>query len=280
MGEDASEERNLFARSRKSTAAYVASGLGVVRVDLAPDRIGEFSLVERCSAHGVDAGDSLVAVATPDAVLVNRGEGFSDCGFGAAVAVGVDGGTVLAASPGGEVGRLDAAIPDGEAAWESIGSVGKPRRFDGPLLAAEDGVYRVAEELTSLGLTAVLDVAAAGPLAASDEGLFRYEGEEWRREHDGAASVVAADGGRGHAVDADGLLERGSDDSDGHRWERLATPGDARPVDVAHGASLYGVTEAGEFLVAAEGEQATDGRGGWRSRTLGVRGVTGLAVPS
>jgi hypothetical protein len=112
MSEDASEERSLFERSREATAAYVAGDLGVVRVDLAPDRIGEFSLVERCTARGVAAGRSLVAVATPEAVLLNRGEGFADGGFGPAVAVGVDGGTVLAASPDGAVGRL--APPDGD----------------------------------------------------------------------------------------------------------------------------------------------------------------------
>lgn len=132
------------------------------------------------------------------------------------------------------------------------------------------------------------DVAAAGPYAATDEGLFRCADGGWHCEYDSVASVVAATDGRAHAVDADGLLERGSGVAgpgdtpgtrdEGGRWERVATPGDASPVDIAHGPGLYAVTEAGEFLLAAADAQATDGRGGWRSRTLGVRGVTGLTV--
>jgi len=279
MGEDASEERSLFERSRESTAAYVAGDLGVVRVDLAPDRIGEFSLVERYTARGVAAGRSLVAVATPEAVLLNRGEGFEDGGFGPAVAVGVDGRSVLAASPDGAVGRLDLPNGDADAEWEAIGTVSAPRRFDGALLAAGDGVYRAADGLTSLGSAAARDVAAAGPYAATDEGLFRHAGGEWHREHDTLASAVAADGERAHAITDAGVLERADEsESAGDRWERLATPGHGHPVDLAHGPGLYAVTGTGEFLIAAEGEQATDGRGGWRSRTLGVRGVTGLAV--
>ena len=52
----------------------------------------------------------------------------------------------------------------------------------------------------------------------------------------------------------------------------------ARSVDLAYGACLYAVTESGEFLLAAEEEQTTDGQGGWRTRMLGIRGVTGLAA--
>jgi hypothetical protein len=279
MGEDASEERNLFTRSRESTAAYVASDLGVVRVDLAPDRIGEFSLVERCNARGVAAGDALVAVATPEEVLLDRGDGFTDRGFGDAVAVGVDGGTVYAAAPGGEIGRLDASAESSDS-WEAVGTAGEPRRFDGALLAAGDGVYRVGDGLEPLGLGSAEDVAAAGPYAASGDGLFRRTDGDWQQEYEGAASIVAADGERAHAVGKSGLLERVSDESagDATRWERLATPGNAVPVDLAYGACLYAVTAAGEFLLAAKKEQATDGQGGWRTRTLGVRGVTGLAV--
>jgi len=279
MGEDASEERNLFARSRESTVAFVASDLGVVRVDLAPDRIGEFSLVERCSARGVAAGDALVAVATPDGVLLDRGEGFADAGFGATVAVGVDDETVYAAAPGGKIGRLDASA-ESSAGWTAVGTAGEPRRFDGALLAAGSGVYRIDEGLESLGLHEARDVAAAGPYAATEEGLFHSADGEWRGEYDGVASVVAADGERAHAVDGSGVLERVSDGSAGDAacWERPATPGSAMPVALAYGACVYAVTAAGEFLLAAEDDQATDGQGGWRTRTIGVRGVTGLAV--
>ena len=279
MGEDAAEERNLFARTREQAAAYVASDLGVVRVDLGPDRIGEFSLVERCSARGVAASDALITVATPDDVLLDRGDGFAGAGFGAATAVGIDGETVYAGAPDGEVGRLDAS---GESAggWTSVGTVEEPRRFDGLLLAAGDGVYRVDDGLESLGLDGAQDAAAAGPYAATEDGLFRLTDGGWRREHDGAASVVVADGERAHAVGEARVLERVGGDSTGDAavWEPLATPGSARPVDLAYGACLYAVTESGEFLLAAQEEQTTDGQGGWRTRTLGIRGVTGLAA--
>lgn len=290
MGEDASDERRLFEPRGQQTAAYVASDLGVVRVDLAPDRIGEFSLVERCEAAAVAASDSLVAVGTPERVLIDRSDGFERVGFGPAVAVGVDGQTVFAADPNGAVGRLDAAAV-GEAGatdgWEHVGTVPEPRRFDGRLLAAGDGVYRVDDERSrlddagSLESAGARDVAAAGPYAATDSGVFRLGGDAWQQEYEGAASVVASDGERTHALAAEGLLERDggqSSDAAGGSWQRLALPDGAEPVDLAHGASLLAVTGDGRFLVAAADDQATDGRGGWRSRTLGVRGVVGLAV--
>jgi len=290
MGEDASDERRLFEPRGQQTAAYVASDLGVVRVDLAPDRIGEFSLVQRCEAAAVAASGTLVAVGTPDRVLVDRGNGFERVGFGPAVAVGVDGGTVLAAGPDGTVGRLDATAVGGAGGidgWEVVGTVREPRRFDGRLLAAAGGVYRIDDErsrlddVSSLDSVGARDVAAAGPYAATDSGVFRFDDDRWQQEYEGAASVVASDGGRTHALAADGLLERDggqSSEAAGGSWERLALPDGAEPVDLAHGASLLAVTGDGRFLVAAADDQATDGRGGWRSRTLGVRGVVGLAV--
>jgi hypothetical protein len=280
MSGDASEKRNLFAEPREQTAAYVASELGVVRVDLAPDRIGEFSLVERCAATAVAASGSIVAAGTENAVLVDSGDGFQASGFGPAVAVGVDGTTVVAAGPDGEVGRLDrAASAPGD--WVTVGTVENPRRFDGGLLASESGVYRLRDgsELDAIGLADVRDVAASGPFAATDAGLYRHDGEEWRREYDGRASIVASDGQRAHAIDRDGLLERSAGRSSGAEgWDRRPLPDGTQPVDLAYGASLCAVTDDGEFLVAPAGEQATDGQGGWRSRSIGVRGVTGLAV--
>lgn len=292
MSEDASEERNLFAESREPTAAYVASDLGVVRVDLAPDRIGEFALVERCGATAVAASGSIVAAGTENAVLVDAGEGFRASGFGPAVAVGVDGTTVVAAGPGGEVCRLDwssaADRERGESAddrpgWEYAGTARSPRRFDGRLLGADGGIYWVRDdgdlEWVGIGLEGAQDVSSTGPFAATDAGLYRYDGEEWRREHDCAASIVASDGQRVHAIDRDGLLERSADRSGkAGGWERRSLPRGSQPVDIAYGASLCAVTDDGEFLVAPAGEQATDGQGGWRSRSIGVRGVTGLAV--
>jgi hypothetical protein len=301
MSGDASEKRNLFAEPREQTAAYVASDLGVVRVDLAPDRIGEFSLVERCAATAVAASGSIVAAGTESAVLVDTGDGFQASGFGPAVAVGVDGTTVVAAGPDGEVCQIDCSSAAdwerGESAddrpdWEYTGTTQNCRRFDGRLLGAEGGIYWVRDdgelEWVGIGLEGVRDVSSTGPFAATDDGLYRYGGEEWHREHDGDASIVASDGQRVHAIDRDGLLERTVDrsgragdrerSSGAEGWERRTLPDGTQPVDLAYGASLCAVTDDGEFLVAPAGEQATDGQGGWRSRSIGVRGVSGLAV--
>ena len=294
MGEDASEERRLFERRGVPSVAYVASELGIVRVDFAPDRIGEFSLVERCPATGVAASAAVVAVATADAVLLNRGEGFEATGFGGAVAVGTDGGTVVAASPDGEIGRLDAGT---EAGWETAGTVPSPQRFDGRLLAAGDGVYRVggsgaddgsgaADGISRVGegpagdgAGGVRDVAAAGPYAATPAGLFRLDGGAWQCESDGEAAVIASDGERAHAVSGGRVFEREAEPApEGGRWERLSLPDAGTVVDLAYGASLLAVTADGEFLLAPAADQATDGQAGWRSRTLGLRGAVGVAV--
>jgi len=264
MGEDASEERRLFEPRDGGAVAYVTSDLGVVRVDLGPDRIGEFSLVERCQATAVAVDDSLAAVGTDDAVLMDTGDGFESAGFGPAVAVGVDDGTVLAAGPDGSVSRRE-----NDGTWDSVGTVTDPQRFDGRLLAAGDGVYRVGTELERVYDGGARDVTGDGVRVGTDDGLFRHEDGHWHREHDGAVSVVS----RRYALDSEGLLELR-----GGRWEQVATPAGGDLVALVDGACLYAVAENGRFLVSVPGERATDGQEGWRSRTLGVRGVTDLGV--
>jgi hypothetical protein len=264
MGEDASEERQLFEPRDGGAVAYVTSELGLVRVDLGPDRIGEFSLVERCQATAVAVDASLAAVGTDDAVLLDTGDGFESTGFGPAVAVGVDDGTVLAAGPDGTV-----SCRENDGTWNSVGAVTDPQRFDGRYLAAGDGVYRVGTELERIYDGGARDVTDEGRRVATDDGLRRHEDGHWHREHDGAVSVVS---GR-YALDAAGLLERSGD-----RWKRVTTPADGDLVALVDGACLYAVTADGRFLVSVPGERATDGQEGWRSRTLGVRSVTDLGV--
>jgi len=264
MGEDASEERQLFEPRDGGAVAYVTSELGILRVDLGPDRIGEFSLVERRRANAVAVDGSLAAVGTDETVLIDAGDGFTPTDLGPAVAVGADDRTVFAASPDGTVTRRENA-----GAWALVGTVSDPRQFDGRYLAAGDGVYRVDSGLQRIYDGGARDVTSEGSRVATDDGLVRHEGGEWHREHEGRVSVLA---GR-YAVDANGLLELSGD-----RWDRRATPAGGDPVALVEGACLYAVTDDGQFLVSVPGERATDGQGGWRSRTLGVRGVTDLGV--
>lgn len=264
MGEDASEERRLFEPRDGGALAYVTGDLGILRVDLGPDRIGEFSLVERCQAKAVAVDDSLAAVGTDETVLIDTGDGFTSTDFGPAVAVGVEDGTVFAAGPDGTVARREGADD-----WQPVGTVSDPRQFDGRSLAASDGVYRVGSELERVYEGGARDVTSEGSLVATDDGLFAHEDGDWHREHDGPVSAVAGN----YAIGSGGLLERTGDG-----WAPLATPAGADPVALVDGACLYAVTDDGQFLVSVPGERATDGQGGWRSRTLGVRGVTGLGV--
>lgn len=270
MGEDASEERSLFEPRDEGARAYVASDLGVLTVDVGPDRIGEFSLSERCQARAIGVDESLVAVATGDSLLIGADEGFAPTGFGPAVAVGIADGAVFGAGPDGRVARC---VPDGShpetTDWAKLGTVSEPRRFDGQLLAASDGVYRVTEALETVRAVGARDVTSDGPQVATDDGLFRSVSGEWQCEHEGVATAVA---GR-HAVDNQGLLKRTGDG-----WTRVTSPATLDPVDLVAGDCLYAVTEDGAFLMSVPSERATDGQGGWRSRMLGVRGVTGLAV--
>ncbi|MEF8812398.1 MAG: hypothetical protein V5A55_01050 [Halovenus sp.] len=262
-GDNAEDERRLFGGRREETAAYVAAGMGVARVDLVADRVGQFSLVHRCRATSLAATPDAVAVGTDESVLVDRGSGFESTGMRSAVAVGLDDGAVLAAGPDGVVSR------DGE----QVGAVTDPRRFEGNLLATGDGVVRVGESLANLGLADVRDVAWAedGLVAATPDGLYGDVGR-WTRLLESGVQAVASDGIRLAVVDSEGVLERREGD-----WERLDAP--AQPVALTYGESLYGITAAGEFLVYTDPSLPVDGSGGWRSHALGLSDAVDLAVP-
>lgn len=274
-GDDASDERRLFGERREEHVAFVASELGLVRARVAADRVGEFTLVERSPIRAVAADEYAVAAATAEDVLVGHDGDLQSTGFGPAVAVGLDEAFLYAADPDGRIGRLARQAIDDDATFDHVGEVSDPRQFDGPLLATGAGVVRAENELTALGLDATNDVAAVdgGVLAATDDGIARFDGD-WTVVSDTPVQRVSHDGTTTAALTSDGgLLE-----SAGDGYERRDGPAGESIVDIAQYGSLYAVDEAGTVHVAADPEQTSDGRGGWRSQSVGVRGVVGLVV--
>jgi hypothetical protein len=247
------DEKRVYGDKSDVTTVLVASEVGLVAASLSGDLVGEFGIEHRGPVADV-AADARVAVAGKTDVLVDD----EPTGFGPAVAVGVDGRTVLAADADGRVARFDGD-------WETVGEVDGPRRFDGSLLAA-DGVYRVGDDCTYSGLDSVADVAAAVPLAATGAGVYRL-GNGWMDEREGDFSVVASDGIRTHGVCDGDVLARPAPGE----WVGVDVPVDGEVVDVTYTAdAVVAVTESGTMLVAGEE--------GWRTRELGVRGVKALTI--
>jgi hypothetical protein len=261
------DEKRVYADKREETSVFVAADMGVARVEVAGDQIGRFSLEYDEPATSIAGADGQLVVGTDSDVLVGTGDGFATTGFGAAAAVGLDDGTPLAVDPTGTVARLE-----GDE-WVTVGSVTGPRRMDGNLLATKDGVVRVAAGCYEMGAgPAVRDVAAAGPYAATADGLFAYD-DDWNRVAGGDCTLVASDGERVHAVSEDGLLVARDDE-----WTVSDLPAESALADLAHGESLYAVTADGTVFVHADPDLSPDGQGGWGSRALGLRNVVGLAV--
>lgn len=272
-GDNASAERQLFGEKRDERTLFVGSELGVTRVDVAAARVGQFSLVERCSVRSLAAASGLVVVGTDETVLASTGDGFESVGFGPAVAVGTDGSWLYAAGQDGRLSRLDRdALGTAAPAWEPLGHAAGPRRFDGDLLASGAGVYRAGAPPEPLGLADVNDVAA-GPFAATPSGVFGYQGGEWVLEQEGAATAIAADGDAVHALVDGRLFER----TDGE-WRERELPGECQPRFLAHCETLAVLCADGTLSVAADPETSHDGHGGWRSQALGVREPTALAL--
>jgi len=268
------EEKRVHAERRERTRVAVASALGLATVDVSEDQIGRFALAHRLEATAL-AGDGRLAVATDEDVLVGDAEVLVETGFGPAVAVGVSDPagdpTLLAAGPDGRIGHAQFLAPGSAVeAWTGLGRLAPPiAAIEGELVAAGDGVYRLADgALAPLGLPDVRDVAP-GPLAATAEGVFDHDGD-WHRELAGEATLVASDGTRRHAVVDGRLMER----TDG-TWAAADVP-TAGVVAVADGPTTYAVTGEGTFLVDATA--AKDGMAGWRTRELGLAGVVDLAV--
>ncbi|PSQ15214.1 hypothetical protein BRD00_14615 [Halobacteriales archaeon QS_8_69_26] len=303
----------IYAERGETTVAFVAAEAGVVAVEVAGDRVGRFRFDRRCTARDVAAGTDRVAVATDEDVLVRRvgedatggnggagedgspgdGDPYAPTDHGPAVAVGVDDGAVVAADADGRIARR----VDGE--WFEIATVDAPvRAVDGPFVAAGDGVYRVTPDgLDEVGLDDARDVAAAGPYVATGGGLYEL-GNGWLCAHEGAFDAVAADPRvrtRAHAAAGGELYARGDSDGrgspnggntgEGGTWTPTDAPDRGQVAGIAHGpppgegvGAVYAVTVDGTVLAGAR-ETADDPAGGWRTRSLGVPGVGGIAIP-
>jgi len=258
MSDDGSlTEKRVYADRDGTTTAVVASEIGLTRVSISGDIVGEFSLERRGTATAVAAVDGRLAVATPDDVFVGTDAGFEATGFGSgAVAVGYRDGLVAAAD--GRIARYD----DG---WTELSTLDGIRRIDGGLVAAESGIHRL--DGTALGLDAAADVSAVGtPLAATAEGLY-YLANGWMAAVEGRFTAVAGDGDRAHAATPDALYKRTDDGS----WAEVELPVEGRIVDIAYGDGVYAVTADGTVLACA-GD-------GWRHRSLGLAGASEIAVP-
>ncbi|QLK24498.1 hypothetical protein HYG81_10210 [Natrinema zhouii] len=289
---DSIEEKRVYGDRDGAITAYVASAMGIVRVRVAGDTVGEFGLCERCSAHDIAAGRDAVAIATDedvrvlaledeagtdrddDAPVASEEAAFVETGFGPAVAVGYDeDGDLLAADSDGRV----ACRAAGSNEWTTLAdeTVAAVRAIDGGLVGTEDGVYRVQDgELDHAGLTDVRDVSASGaPLAATADGLYKL-GNGWMAVLEGAFETVDADPRsepgrlvRANAVTDESIYEYAADDDAWREFDRSNEP----VVGFGYAGTTYAVTEHGTFLAASGGT--------WRTRTLGVRDVTGIAVP-
>ena len=262
-------EKRVYVDQSDTVEAYVAAELGVAVARVSGDTVGEFTLVERCTARDVATTARGVAAATDEDVLVGDAGGFEETGFGAAVAVASYDGDVLAAGDDGTIARYDGD-------WTTVGTVDAAvRALDADLVAAADGVHRITDDgLVPAGLDDVRDVAAAGvPHAATPVGLYHL-GNGWLDAVDGDFRVVASDPvtasagelGRAHAATADALYAH----SDGD-WQPLDLPVDEQVADVAYAADAPIVlTEAGTLAV--------DAGDGFRHRSLGLRDARALAV--
>ena len=274
-------EKRVFTQRDDVVQVLVASSMGVASVSLSGDIVGEFGIEHRCTARDVAARGDALAVATDEDVLVGD---FAPTGHGPAVAVSVAGDGVLAAAPDGTVSLLagdaepaiDAATPDGDA-WEAVGTVDDPRRMDGRLVAAGDGVHRLRDgALEYAGLEDARDVSDRGVPLAVTAGMLYTLGNGWMADLSGEATerddgfrcvVADSDGERAVAATDGAVYERA--DATATEWTEHAEPG---VVDAAFaGRHLVAITESGETRVHADG--------GWRGRMLGLPDVRAVAVP-
>lgn len=255
--DDSITEKRVYGERSGRVTLLVAAAVGVVAVHVAADRVGGYRVEHRCTPHDIAGSAAGTAVATDEDLLF--GEGFEPTGFGPAVATSVLDGTPVAAGPDGSLARLDGS-------WEPVGvAEAGVNAIDADLLAGDDGVYRIDDGLQYVGLSAVRDVAAAGPLAATADGLYAL-GNGWMDVLDGDFHVVASDGERAHAATAAALYERRETG-----WRAVSIPVDEPIVDVAYVECPYAVTADGTLLAAA-------GDDDWRSYPLGVSGVVAMAV--
>ena len=242
------DEKRVHAANTDPLTLFVATDVGLVRVAVAGERVGEIGLLDRRPAHDVATAGETIAVATDEDVLL--GENLDETGFGPATAVGFSN-DLVAAAPDGTVARR---TDDG---WLDCGQLEDVRAIDDDLLATADGVYRLADdELEYAGLDDVHDVAGGTPRAATADGLFRL-GNGWLDELDGRFGMVAG-GPSGVAHAATETVFYAFDGG----WTRVEAV-ERRVVDVARG--VYAVCADGTLLTATDD--------GWREHPLGTPGA-------
>jgi hypothetical protein len=265
------DEKRVYDGREGANVCYLATRVGVVRVAVSGDLVGEFGVVDRGDVRDVAVVGGSLVVASDEDVAVD-GEA---TGVGPARAVGTDAtGAALAVRDDGTVCR-----PGGG----DLGRVPGARAVDGGLVASSNGVYRVTAEVSHAGLDDARDVsgvvregAGGAPLAATAAGLYalgpgwsRRAGGGWRAVAAGAdGSVALDDEGRVHRSGAGAATERGTG-----TWERLpALPDDLDPADCGRGVGVtYVAGEDGRFAVRVDGDE-------WRTRSLGVPDVRRLVV--
>lgn len=251
-------EKRVYTDASDATTAFVGTERGVVRVSISDDIVGEFSLERTDRVTDIAAAGGRLAIGTPEDVLVRSDGTFHGTGFGTASAVGYDGNGDLIAAGDGHVARYDTD-------WNQLGKVADVRAIDGGMVAARSGVHRL--DGTHVGLEDVWDISTtATPLAATGSGLY-YLANGWMCDFEGDTSVVASDGTRSHAATAETLYRKATPDDE---WTAVKLPVDGTISGIAYTEGVYAVTDDGTVLANA-GD-------GWRHRSLGVPGVTGLAV--
>ena len=281
------EEKRVYDASDGGREVVAATGLGVVRVSVSADLIGEFGVDHRCVARDVAVADGRVFAAADDVYC--DGE---PTAHGPAVGVGVDRGSVIAVAPDGTVRRSSVdALTTGNAPrstdanatanaletaeWASLGELDDVRCVAGRLVGTGTGVVRAGDDLQPTGLSDVRALTARVPHAATADGWYKLDdgchrlGNGWQRVGgdrfvDGARAVTAV--GDCVAVATREAIHTRDWWTDG--WTRH----ERRDVLALAGAN--------ETLFALD----TDGRlhvsvgDGWRDRALGVTDPAALAV--
>lgn len=248
--------------------AFVASRLGITVVEVEADEVVGYALVHEGSvADLTQTADGSVAIATPKGVLIGDDAEFESTGFDAAVAVGGD--PLLAADANGKIAMQ---TDDG---WEVVGSLPhQVNAIDGDLIATDGGVYRLSDDrLEHVGLDTATDVSAvAVPHAATATGLYKL-GAGWMHQADGSFTIVSGDPTTAEA----GVLQRAhaaTDEQlfvyDGEEWGPWHIPVAEPVTGIGYADAVYAVSEGGTLITAKGGE--------WRTRSLGISGVTGLVV--
>lgn len=267
---DASGDRRLFGDEIPTNDVLIACDLGIARLDLAMDRLGQMELADRRPARSVAIGDGTVIAGSEDGVLVDTGDGFEQSGPAteiAAVGVATDGKLCAATTAGQVYTRVEGG------SWTSVGHVEGPNRFDGSLLGAESGVYRVGDDIEALGAQSVNDVSINGSLvAATDDGTVKRDDASgaWRTIHDHPSIAVSQQGEDLYIVTPDDVVRGTPGD-----WTPLAVP--ETPVDICIAETLVGSTDEGTLLMHPGTVEPTDGQRGWRTQAIGLRGVRELA---